>query len=103
MQRHRKHKLHGVCYFSWPPVVTAHDRKKLTRTQNSSESYCLLYLEFSFFSIISYHSLQIVKKKISDQNRLCYLINLATFMSRSSRNSGILNLMELQACIVIVL
>jgi len=30
------------------PGVTAHDRKKITRALNSSESYCLPYLEFSF-------------------------------------------------------
>ena len=48
MHRNRKYKVNDMCYFPWPPVVTAYDRKKLTRALNSSENYCHLYLEFSF-------------------------------------------------------
>jgi len=48
MHRNRKYKVRDACYVSWPPVATAHDHKELTRALNSSGSYRLLYLEFSF-------------------------------------------------------
>jgi hypothetical protein len=62
--------------FPWPPVVAAHDHKKLARALHSSGSYWLYkrypYTQDSVKPIRSYHSLQTVQKMISDQNRVCH-------------------------------
>jgi hypothetical protein len=58
--------------FPWPPVVTAHDHKRLARALHFSGSYWRYknypYTQYSVNSIRSYPSLQTVQKTISYQN-----------------------------------
>ena len=62
--------------FPWPPVVAAHDRKRLARARIAVEVIgsikTILIPRIQLCPSESYHSPQTVQKTISDQNRLCY-------------------------------
>ena len=98
MDGHRKYKVHDMCYFSCSPVVTAHDRNRLTRALYSSESYCLLFQRFNFVHHNLPFSSNFAENYFRSESPLLF-DEPVHLLCRSSRNSGNVNLLELQAYI----